>query len=168
MCNLCESKLETLGAANFQGMEIHSQEKFVRKLGKSCGVKVWKLVDYFEGTECIILRILDWRLSLLAGATSPRHFPSKSFLSSKAFSSTASRIFLSPSRLMPRQDTKFQQYCLMQPNLQFIVTTFCYHVTSPLRMSIQVWGNERVKECHLDPIWNMHWGQTNNLISSIM
>jgi hypothetical protein len=122
VCNLGESKLGKLARSNFRGMKIHRQWKSVRKLRKSCGVKVWKLAGYFEVSEWIILRILTWRLFpnfrhvcerpsglRAAGSTvwrSTLHLLcSVSCLGLALGSSVASRIFASPSSPMPGQDS---------------------------------------------------------------
>jgi hypothetical protein len=146
-------------------MKIHRQWKFVRKLRKSCGVKVWKLAEYFKVSEWIILRILTRRLFL-------------------NFRPVCAR----PRGLLAaRCDIRRSIYCAATPVSVCGISHFRHSLQPNAKTVHQVWpvpitttqfiiyypnilpsfDIHHVSELHSGSLYNMRRGQRNSWISSI-
>lgn len=169
VCNLGESKLETVWCSNFRGMKIHRQWKFVGKLGKSCGVEVWKLAECFKVSEWIILRILTWRLFLnflhvcarpsgLHGVTFDAQLAMQQLLSR-----SGGRLFCGISHfrqsLQPHAKPGHQVWPIPITNTQFII----YYPN--ILPSFDIY---HISESHSGALYQTWWGQRNSWISCIV
>ena len=156
--------------SNFRGMKIHRQWKFVRKLRKSCGLKVWKLAEYFKESEWIILRILTWRLFLkfrhVCARPSGLQAPRCDIRHSTGYAATAVSVWrptvlwylvFSPVSPAPCQDRT--------PSL---TSTNHYHPVHSLLSEHPACIWHLSCKPHSCSPYDMQWGQRNSWISSIV